>query len=212
MSWIWERSNGNTELKQAIDDYYVGGMGILQVFQDAYVDMGRGEVLIKSLNPLDVYVDPNSRDTYGRDAANIIILKVLTDEQAKKIFPEYESVWKNADYVQEPDHYPGTNLAKNEKQSFLGEVNSDHYHTKRKYYERYERIKVDYHHIYEPDTMREDLFDDEDFQEYMAEPAMCVQYKDGSKNYINDRDQIAQYQAFIEKMGPVYGPPPSFFR
>ena len=78
MSWIWERSNGNTELKQAIDDYYVGGMGILQVYQDPFVDMGRGEVIIKSLNPLDVYVDPNSRDTYGKDAANIIVLKVLT--------------------------------------------------------------------------------------------------------------------------------------
>ena len=204
MAWIWERSNGNTELKQAIDDYYVGGMGILQVFQDPYVDMGRGEVVIKALNPLDVYVDPNCRDTYGKDAANIIVLKVLTDEQAKKIFPEYESVWKNSDYVQEPDHYPGTNLAKNEKQSFVGEINSDHYHTKRKYYERYERIKVDFHHVYEPDTMREDLFSDEDFQEYLAEPAMCVQYKDGSKNYVNDRDQIAQYQSYIDKMGPVY--------
>jgi len=204
MAWIWERSNGNTELKQAIDDYYVGGMGIIQVYQDPYVDMGRGEVLITCLNPLDVYVDPNSKNTYGRDAANIIVLKVLTDEQAKKMFPEYESIWSNADYVQEPDHYPGTSLAKNEKQTFLGDVVSDHYHTKRKYYERYERIKVSFHHVYEPDTMREDLFSDDDFQEYLSEPSMCVQYKDGSKNYVNDRDQVAQYQTFIDKMGPVY--------
>jgi hypothetical protein len=204
MAWIWERSNGNTELKQAIDDYYVGGMGILQVFQDAHVDMGRGEVLMKSLNPLDVYIDPNSRDTYGRDAANIIILKVLTDEQAKKLFPEYENIWGNAESVMEADHYPGTNLAANEKQSFLGNTNSDHYHVKRKYYERYERIKVDFHHIFEPDTMREDLFSDDEFEEYMQETTMCVQYKDGTKNYVNDPEQVAQYMTYIEKSGSVY--------
>jgi len=81
--WVWEISNGNEELKQAIDDYYVGGLGYMMVYQDAHADMGKGEVKMKNLYPLDVYVDPNSRDIFFNDAANIIIARLMTDEQSK---------------------------------------------------------------------------------------------------------------------------------
>mgnify|MGYP003115852622 FL=1 len=44
MSYIWDHSNGNVELKQAIDDYYVKGMGVLMAYTDPDKDFGRGEV------------------------------------------------------------------------------------------------------------------------------------------------------------------------
>ena len=47
MSWVWDMSSGNTELKQAIEDYYVKGMGVLQVYVDPNADYGKGEVLFK---------------------------------------------------------------------------------------------------------------------------------------------------------------------
>ena len=32
MAYIWDHSNGNVELKQAIDDYYVKGMGVMMSY------------------------------------------------------------------------------------------------------------------------------------------------------------------------------------
>ena len=58
--YIWQTSVGDEELKQTIDDYYVGGMGCFLVYQDPMKDLGKGEVCLKSINPLDVYIDPNS--------------------------------------------------------------------------------------------------------------------------------------------------------
>ena len=37
------------ELKKVIDDYYVGGMGVVNCYQDPMADMGKGEVYIKSI-------------------------------------------------------------------------------------------------------------------------------------------------------------------
>ena len=37
--WIWDKSSGDVELKRAIDDYYVGGMGVLQAYQDPWNNM-----------------------------------------------------------------------------------------------------------------------------------------------------------------------------
>ena len=54
MAYIWDISNGNVALKEAIDDYYVKGMGCVMAYPDPDADLGSGEVLIKSVDPLDV--------------------------------------------------------------------------------------------------------------------------------------------------------------
>ena len=81
MSWIWDNSNGNTVLKQAIDDNYVKGMGCIMAYPDMNADFGKGEVILKSVDPMDLYVDPSSRDTYCRDAYHIIIAKKILQSQ-----------------------------------------------------------------------------------------------------------------------------------
>ena len=42
------------------------------------MDNGKGEVCFKDIDPLDVYVDPNSRHRLFDDAENIIISKLFT--------------------------------------------------------------------------------------------------------------------------------------
>ena len=78
MSWVWENSKGNTELKEAIDDYYVKGMGCMVVYHDPQADFGKGDVFVKAIDPLDVYIDPSSQDPYSRDASNIIVTTALS--------------------------------------------------------------------------------------------------------------------------------------
>ena len=71
-------------------------MGCMQVYQDPLGDMGKGEVKIKDIDPLDVYIDPNARDRMCDDAENIIISRLYTKEQAMKMYPEYEKKIRNA--------------------------------------------------------------------------------------------------------------------
>ena len=81
MSWVWDQSTGNTQLKEAIDDYYVKGMGVLQVYVDPNADYGKGEVLVKAIDPLDVYFDPNCTNRFGKDCKSIIVAKKIMRSQ-----------------------------------------------------------------------------------------------------------------------------------
>lgn len=47
MAYIWDNSNGNVELKQVVDDYYVKGMGVMQTYVDGMADFGRGRFGLK---------------------------------------------------------------------------------------------------------------------------------------------------------------------
>ena len=58
MTWIWDNSNGNAVLKQIIDDYYVMGMGAMLAYINPTADYGKGDIEIKAISPLDLYIDP----------------------------------------------------------------------------------------------------------------------------------------------------------
>ena len=62
LTYIYDISDGRTVVRQVVDDYYVTGLGYIMCWQDPVADYNRGEVKIKDLDPMDVYVDPNSRD------------------------------------------------------------------------------------------------------------------------------------------------------
>lgn len=64
MAYIWDNSNGNVELKQAIDDYYVKGMGVMMAHIDPDADFGSGEVKLTSIDPLELFIDPTSKDPF----------------------------------------------------------------------------------------------------------------------------------------------------
>lgn len=105
-------------------------MGVFQVYQDPGVDNGKGEVMIKSINPLDVYIDPNSKDPYARDASNIIVCKHMTDEVASNIYPSFMDIIENSSpAVMDDDDYPATDLAATEGQMFYSDDQSKTYKT-----------------------------------------------------------------------------------
>ena len=96
LAYMYDVSDGRTAIRQAVDDYYVMGVGYLHVYQDPMMDMGKGEVCFHDVDPLDVYVDPNSRSRFYDDAENIIISKLFTKSQAEKLYPMYKDKIKNA--------------------------------------------------------------------------------------------------------------------
>jgi hypothetical protein len=202
--YIWQISQGDLELKQTIDDYYVGGMGALMVYQDPDADMGKGEVMIKAVNPLDIYVDPNSKDKFFRDAANVIYASYMTDEVAMQMYPEFADIIE--DSAEEPeasDDYPITNLAKTVDQMFPGDV-EDRAHTVRRYLERYTKVVQQFYNVFEPFSEREYLFNDEEFSEYMNVLYVRVRKITGEESIVWQEEAVEELMQQIEQSGPIF--------
>ena len=202
--WVWDISKGNEELKQCIDDYYVGGLGYLQVYQDAHADKGNGEVFLTNLYPLDVYVDPNARDLYFNDAANIIVARILTDEQAEKLFPDKMSIISNAAETIK-DRYPSTNLKAQQGEQFLGDVSTTDsmYHKHREYIERYTKIKTSNYHVFEQNIGKDYSFHEEQYQDYRKEPAAII-LKGEQENIITDEAGLQEAMMMVNTVGPIF--------
>ena len=202
--YIWQISSGDEELKRAIDDYYVGGMGVLQVYQDPDADMGKGEVYIKSINPLDVYIDPNSKDTYARDAANILVTTYMTDEQAMQIYPEFtDIIEQSAMHPDESDDYPVTNLAATEGQLFTTD-GTETVHNRRQFIERYSKEMHSYYNCYEPFSQQEHLLDEEEYQEYLSKYYIKVKTIKGEEIILFEEESVEEMFQVIESTGMMF--------
>ena len=88
--YIWSLSDGNTLYGNAINDAVTKGLGYMLVSVDKDMDNGMGEVVLSQPEPFDVYVDPKSRDMLFKDAAFILIRKVLPKNHLLKTFPDYK--------------------------------------------------------------------------------------------------------------------------
>ena len=88
LGYIWENSAGDTQMKQAIHDYAITGLGYLYVYVDTESDFGRGDVKFTHINPFRVYAPPTSRDRWLNDADSIILSTILSKEQVLTLYPE----------------------------------------------------------------------------------------------------------------------------
>jgi len=181
LEYIWAISDGNTALRNIIDDYYVCGVGYMQVYQDPNADKGKGEVKIRDLDPLDVYVDPNSRTRMLDDAENIIVSRMFTKDQAIRMYPMYEKAIKNAQTDMYSDK-PSTGRSREEVGAIfpedtetttraVGWGESDEYI---RGYERYHKEMIKYHLIHQLHDDKELLLDEEDFLEYCQKPVWLI--------------------------------------
>ena len=180
LAYMYDISDGRSVIREVVDDYYVTGLGYIHCYQNPMMDMGKGEVCIHSVDPLDVYVDPNSRDRFFDDAENIIISRFFTRDQAKKLYPMYEKAIDNAESDQWSDR-PMTERADNGETIFPEDTE-----TKTQYgtfgqndeyvrgYEWYSKEIVDRFRIFESFSGYEDLMEEEDFNEYIKRPAWII--------------------------------------
>tara|TARA_R100001129_G_scaffold186520_1_gene178611 strand:- start:2933 stop:4942 length:2010 start_codon:yes stop_codon:yes gene_type:complete len=88
LGYVWDVSEGDTHIKQAIQDYAVTGLGYLYAYIDGEADFGRGDVKFTHVNPFRVYVPPDCRDRWFTDAEGIILSTILTGEQIVNLYPE----------------------------------------------------------------------------------------------------------------------------
>ncbi len=94
--YVWANSNGSTIYNNAINDAITKGLGYMLVSVDQDADNGMGEVVIQQPEPFDLFVDPKCRDILFKDAAYIMIRKVLPKNHLIKLFPDSARKIKSA--------------------------------------------------------------------------------------------------------------------
>ena len=173
LEYIWQISDGDTALRNVVDDYYVTGLGALLVYQDPTKDNGKGEVIMRDVDPLDLYIDPNSRDRFGDDAESIIISRMYTRNQAMKLYPKYSDAIAQAESDQYTDR-PTTGREDDGELVFpedtetktqaVGWGESDEYV---RGYERYMKVQINLYRVYEKWNGKEHLLEEGgEYEEY----------------------------------------------
>ena len=201
LAYMHDISDGRTAIRQMIDDYYVMGLGYIHVYQDPMMDMGKGEVCIHDVDPLDVYVDPNSRDKFFNDAENIIISRLFTREQAASLHPMYEKAIKNAaNNAGDYDHdRPETGRANDMSTHFPEDVDRTDNTEYLRGYERYYKITVDRFRVYEIWSKKEYLLNEDDYAEYIQRNAWII-----NGEIVDDANQAKQLISQMEEQRQQY--------
>jgi len=200
LSYMYDISDGRTIIRQAIDDYYVTGLGYIMVYQNPQADDGKGEVVIKDIDPLDVYVDPNSRDPFFDDAENIIISRNFTKAQAKALYPQYEQAIDAAEGSYESDQII-TGNTDNSGIVFPGEIETLEDDEYVRGYERYYKVQETAYRVFETYNKKEFRFTEEEFQQYIQTEVGILQNKiiEGPDNIKKTQEKQSQIKDKILK-------------
>ena len=201
--WVWEKSSSDMELKQCIDDYYVGGLGYMYVYQNPHADMGKGEIIMKSVHPLDVYVDPNSRDRYFRDAQHLMVAKLIPDSEALKIYPEFEDIILSSE-EEKSDRYPTSNLNNSLDQVMMEDFDRSNDDQKyREYIERYTKFKTEMYHVFDTTNKYECMLTAKELDDYLEEPYFVLSGVN-NETIVTDYNEVQRMMVTYEETDGVY--------
>ena len=153
--YVWHRSNGSTLYSNAINDSITKGMGYMLVSVDPDADNGLGEVVIQQPEPFDLYVDPKSRAMLFKDAAYIMIRKILPKNHLMKLFPNQKNkIKKSSSDKNNQNNYSQRPFGKDDQKLFAFNDNNEQTSVGispdgsedqlSEFFEVYEKIKVSY--------------------------------------------------------------------
>ena len=199
LGYIWEGSDGDSQVKQAIHDFSTVGIGYLYVYVDAEADMGRGDVRFVHINPFRVYVPPSSRDRWFGDADGIILSTILTGEQLVNLYPELgstidketgeelDSILNDISTYSDED-FPNTQNKLSRDVYTPSETKDYDYYRENKYQvlERFYKKKVTFYRLIDNQTGAESILNEEEFLIISDERA-----SDFERNLLS-------YEAFIQ--------------
>ena len=207
MSWVWDNSSANTELKEAIDDYYVKGIGCMMAYHDPNADYGKGEIFIKAIDPLNLYIDPCSTDAFMKDASNIIISKLHSESQLISMYPELEAVIKESNESRVAPSDDSVRYGLEDQMVSKSDIESSRMGTKHdrqlEVIERLTKIRVPHYRTYDPNTNNEKIMTEVEFKEYSEKPAFIISNKNTDRT-ITDDLEVQQYQEIQEEFGNIF--------
>jgi len=182
LGYMWEISNGDVHMKNAIHDYAVTGLGYLYVYIDNESDFGKGEVKFTSINPFRVYVPPSSRDRFFQDADSVILSTILTGTQLVNLYPflgpqvDEETgelipgIVEELSTYREEDYPYASN--KNSMQVFTPDVakDLDNYQNERyQILERFFKTKIPFYRVVDTRSGEEMILNEQEFAAFLEE-------------------------------------------
>jgi hypothetical protein len=199
--WIWNISNGNSELKPIVDDYLTCGAGYMMAYSDPHADYGKGEVFIKSLSPFDVFIDPTSTDIFCRDAAHIIVSKLLTKEQIQRSYPGILSMLAQAQQDM-AENMPQSLRVGLEGQgiSFSNQIVVPRY----RIIDRYSFTKRVTYRVFEPQSSFEKIVPQAEIEKYLASPAIIRASQQDQQIILRD-DDLQQAMQMYQQLAASHG-------
>jgi len=189
MGFVWQNSDGDAQMKQAIHDYCVVGLGYLYAYVDYDSDFGKGDVKFSYIDPFRIYVPASSRDRFFTDADNVILSTILTTDQVLNLYPELGvDIDPETQEEMEPllNQISGYNL----DQDYPDNVNAssinmytpdkvksytDMHNTRYQILERFYKVKVPYYILRENDSGEEFIVDEADFSSFLEQNKKMIE-------------------------------------
>tara|TARA_Y100001970_G_scaffold22679_1_gene26302 strand:+ start:2143 stop:4398 length:2256 start_codon:yes stop_codon:yes gene_type:complete len=205
LAYIWDASNGDVVLKQVIDDYYVKGMGCMMAYPDMMCDYGKGEIKLRAVDPIDLYLDPSSRDPFCRDSAHIIVGRKVMESQLLNQYSDYSDIIQSAQetsYLSQPSTtrfglFDEQVSPKDRVSSQRGQLNDDR---ELEIMERYTKVKQMYFRVWDQYAPEERILNEEQLGEYQLEPYFYIQRPGEDKGeYVTNRNKVSDLYKVFEK-------------
>jgi len=207
MSWVWENSKGNTELKEVVDDYYVKGMGCFMVHHDPQADFGKGDVFIHAIDPLDVYIDPSSQDAYSRDASNIIVSKLYSETQLISLYPDLEDIISRATEKTVAPQTETIGYGLEDQVVSKEDINAQRINSKNdrelEVIERFSKIRVPHYRTFDPQLNLEKILNREEYEEYTQKTGFRV-FNQKDERVVTDDNEVENYKKIQKEYGNVF--------
>ena len=184
MGYVWQKSDGDWQMKQAIQDYATTGMGYLYAYIDRESDFGRGDVKFTYLDPFRLYASPSSRDRWFGDSDGLILSTILTGEQVVNLYPELDDtvdpntgeeipgiIRDISGFTYEDEDYPSSQNTNSMNVFTPAEVKDKDYFQVKKYQilERFYKIKVPFYRIIDMQNQEEEILSQEEYAKMMSE-------------------------------------------
>ena len=154
--YVWHLSDGDTMYSNVINNCVTKSLGYMLIDVDADMDNGMGEIVIKQPEPFDIFVDPKCRDILFRDAAFVLVRKILPKSHLISIYPEYKAKIKKASSEHMSYESATSRVMDGEQQDFYYDDSDilaiDPEEGKedvvQEYFELYEKIKVPFVNVF----------------------------------------------------------------
>lgn len=203
-SYIWDISSGNRILKRAIKDYEIVGIGALMAYVDWTADNGKGEILIKDIDPQDLFIDPNSREPDSSDAAHIFTVQQYSQRQIENYYPDFD--FEGAESTQDNHHVRHLRSEENDQTLNVNRFNQ-FTDKKSKIYDvidRYTKIRVPYYHLFDKFSRYEAVLPEEDYKEYLERIAVTSVHSNGETTYTTNQTEVRELLKIIDVIGNEY--------
>ena len=190
MGYVWQKSDGDWQMKQAIQDYATTGMGYLYAYIDRESDFGRGDVKFTYIDPFRVYASPSSRDRWFSDSDGLILSTILTGEQVVNLYPELNDsidpetgeeipgiIRELSGFTYDEEDYPSSQNRNSMNVFTPAEVKDKDYFEVQKYQilERFYKIKVPFYRIIDMQNQEEEILSQEEYARFISENAEAVE-------------------------------------